>query len=219
MRKAFLILAAALCLAACKKNNSATGTITRTPLTASTVLISQSNADTADAFFSRNGLSPAIYQPFYFVPITASVLLSNGQPYIGKMFEIVCNQFSNNLPIFGANIMLYFDSTGVALPMNGGTYAYTGPSPAANDTVGHQALTVLRNDFLSNAAKLKIPGANFADSDLTAALGYADAADVSNSGTTTLNLDLREVWRVSTTGGISVYVDDSTGVTMTALQQ
>jgi hypothetical protein len=217
MKKTIPLVLALAVLISCTRNNASKGSIVRVTPSGNAALVSSSQLDTIQNFFSKNALSLAGLQPAILIEAYADILGANGQPYHGMYYLVVCNQFENGLPVYNASPNIYFDSTGALLPNI--IYGYTGPNPGT-DTAPRLQLDQLRQLFLQTVIKdssigapIGVFGILYADSALQATLGYLDPGNIPNSGVTTFNKGLRKVWLVSTVNyskAGSLLVDDST---------
>lgn len=175
-----LILAGALF--ACKHttvtDNAGNGCISRYVPQPQRV-VSQSIIDSIDNFFAQNNLSTAGLQFFGW---------GYGDTIISGVSEVKTIQFDayqyiNGLPVLRNSVYYNFNSNGVYLPPAAGTVpVYT----VVGDTVPHQNLQALRQDFLNNYKQCAIystvanpqvshPTAPYQDTCLSAVLGYMDA--------------------------------------------
>lgn len=171
----FLLLA----LVACSRRSSSSSSpcIERYVATLNPI-ISATQLNTVDAYFSKNKLPTAGLQ---FISVDTAYLSYPG--YTGNITQVDAHLFINGLPTFYFEQYFDFDTAGV---LTSNSAPYHG-APANNDTTGHQSLASLRQLFLNNyrncVSQLPIahsvpvhPSVPYDDTCLLAQLGYVDAS-------------------------------------------
>jgi hypothetical protein len=220
----------AIAIASCNKHDQSSGEngyncITRLSPKVSDYGVSGADLDSIYALFSANNLSTADLQ--FQTWQTDTVMNVDPGAYNGYQEQVNANQFFNGLPVFADGKFFIFNA-GKFQP--GGIYdGYTGPAPTG-DTIGHQALPALREDFLSHVAQSYVAGgapsnsqpfipsaSTYVTACFDVTLGYLDAAMVPENPAA-YGKELIKVWKVVPSKSSSftyyplVYVEDDNGL-------
>ena len=230
MKKGWLALALLIELVACSRHGSDVGNncITRYTPDENTPLLPQSALDTIDGFFTYNNM-PASGLQFTSILYDA---VYNASQNNSPQDQVTANLYLNGLLVFQGQEYFDFDSTGAFQPPAVG--GWQGPQPA-KDTTTRLDLETLRQTFLKNYklcavvggafnTKPSHPTAPYADTCLSAQLGYMDAHAIYTN--IPYGQQLIKVWLVcSSTSRANppyaaypaVFVADSTGAALPQL--
>ena len=144
-----------------------------------TGLFTQTISDSIENLFAQNNLPTSGLQFFSW---GYGDTIIGGVPKI-ETIEVIAYQYLNGLPVLKNSVYFDFNSNGKYEPPAAGTFpAY----PVIGDTIAHQTLQTLRQDFLNNYKQCTIyssvinplpihPTAPYQDTCLSAVLGYMDA--------------------------------------------
>jgi hypothetical protein len=193
--------------------NANNGCISRNIANTKSTMLSDSQINSINTLFSKNGLSTSQLQFLYFIP---DVYLDSAKPV---QAQVDANLFINNLPVFNYTEVFVFNN-GVFDT----AYLYSGV-PQNNDTTSHQSLSSLRTAFFKHVSesitylpllnsKPVVPSPNtYSDSCLVATMGYVDATYIPGN-TSTWGSTLIKVWLVNTQSRSfpDVMVEDDNGL-------
>jgi hypothetical protein len=168
-------------------------------------LLSPAILDSINTLFQANHLSTDNLQFLYW-----SYEVLNGA---GNVRVVLANAFLNGLPFFDVESGYAFLHDTL---INHWEYPY---ALANNDTTSHQSLATLRQDFIDKATVLMnsfadpVAPFNYADSCLTATLGYMPASWLPTLGFPSNDSILVKVWVVQQVNITfpEVYVQDNNG--------
>ncbi len=182
MKKGLLALALLAGFTACSRHSSDVGNdcITRYTPDENTLLLPQSQLDTITSFFTYNNLPVSGLQ---FTSILYDAVYNAASQNNSPQDQVTANLYLNGLPVYQGQEYFDFDSTGAFQPPAVG--GWQGQQPA-KDTTTRQGLEALRQTFLKNYklctvegglanSKPSHPTAPYADTCLSAQLGYMDA--------------------------------------------
>jgi hypothetical protein len=185
--------------------------------------VSGPDLDSIYVLFQANNLSIAnLLFLSWSTDITTNI---NPLAYSGYQEQVLATQFFNGLPLFGSPTFFSFNA-GIYQPA-GNIDGYYG-TPPGPDTIGHQTMATLRNDFLDKVsesymeggplnAKPFVPSAStYKNACLDVTLGYIDASMIPGNSAP-FGMALVKVWSVAPAASSTItyypliYVEDDNG--------
>ncbi|HEY4110067.1 hypothetical protein [Puia sp.] len=224
MKKAPLILALIICVAACKRTIHDSGCISILPSPATPKTVNANQLDTIRSLFAANNLSTA---GMHFTTYNNQTYMASG---ITTHYQSVfASPFINGLPLLVPPFYYWTFKDGILNPSSTHNSQYDYPGP---DSTGHQTPEALRSIFIKTfqaavtsrdnvvaVTRMNLNGIQLHDSCLEAVLGYIDAIYAPASTVKESGKKLVKVWQVTVGSpgqpvrGIPtvVYIVDSSG--------